>query len=287
MRISGHTKVCGVIGDPICHTLSPAMHNAAFKEAKLDYTYVGFRVTENELQDAMRGVRSLGIHGINVTMPHKSSVIKYLDGLDPTAQHIGATNTILNEKGKLKGFNTDGIGAMAALERKGVNLKGKKLLLLGAGGAARAVAFQAAPEAQELTILNRTVGKARELARILDREFGKSINVGSLSLDRVKNELENTDVIVNATSVGMHPRCEEIPISFEWLTKNLCIMDFVYDPLETRLIKAAKAKGAKVINGLEVLVAQGAASFEIWTGVKAPLEVMSAALAKRVKKVEP
>jgi len=287
MRISGHTKVCSVIGDPVCRTLSPVMHNAAFKEAKLDYVYVGFRVAENELQDAMQGVRSLGIHGINVTMPHKSSVIKYLDGLDPMAERIGAVNTILNEKGKLRGFDTDGIGTMAALEGKGVNLKGRKLLLLGAGGAARAVAFQAAREAGELTILNRSVGKARELARVLGREFGKPINGESLSPDRVNEELENTDVIVNATSIGMYPHSEEIPISSEWLTKNLCIMDLVYDPLETRLIKAAKAAGAKVINGLEVLVAQGAVSFEIWTGVKAPVEVMRAALVKRFKEAEP
>ncbi len=286
MRISGSTRVCGVMGDPVCHTLSPAMHNAAFEKAKLDYVYVSFRVAGNDLHDAMNGVRTLGIHGVNLTMPHKSSVIKYLDELDPTAQCIGAVNTILNQKGSLKGFNTDGIGAMVALKRNGVNLTGKRLLLLGAGGAAKAVAFHAAREAQELTILKRTIGKAQELAQMLRKEFGKSINGESLLPDRVRNELENSDVIVNATSIGMHPHSEETPIPSEWLTRNLCVMDLVYAPLETRLIKAAKAKGAKVISGTEVLVAQGAASFEIWTGVRAPLGVMSAALAKRVRETE-
>jgi len=286
MKVTGHTKVIAVIGDPVSHTLSPVMHNAAFQEAKLDYVYVGFRVAKSELQDAMRGVRSLGIHGVNVTMPYKCSVIKYLDMVDPTAQRIGAVNTVLNENGKLRGYDTDGVGAIAALKRRGVNLRGRKLLLLGAGGAARAVAFQAAKEVGELSILNRTVRKTRALARILGREFGKPINGESLCPDRLKGELENADVIVNATSVGMYPNCEEIPISSEWLTEKMCVMDLVYSPLETRLIKAAKAKGAKVVNGLEVLVAQGAASFEIWTGLKAPMEVMSAAVSKHVQKVE-
>ena len=263
------------------------MHNAAFEEAKLDYVYVGFRVVENELQNAIQGVRSLGIHGINVTMPYKRSVIKHLDGVDPTAQRMGAVNTVLNENGKLRGYNTDGIGAIAALERRGVNLRERKLLLLGAGGAARAVAFQAAKEVRELAILNRTVRKARALARILGREFGKPINGESLCPDRLKGELENADVIVNATSVGMYPHCEEIPISSKWLTKKMCVMDLVYNPSETRLIKTAKAKGAKVVNGLEVLVAQGAASFEIWTGLKAPIDVMSTAVFKHAQKVEP
>ena len=286
MRVTGHTKVIAVIGDPVSHTLSPLMHNAAFEEAKLDYIYVGFRVAKNELQDAMRGVRSLGIHGVNVTMPYKCSVIKYLDMVDPTAQRTGAVNTVLNENGKLRGYDTDGVGAIAALKRRGVNLRGRKLLLLGAGGAARAVAFQAAKEVGELSILNRTVRKSRALARILGREFGKPINGESLRPDRLKGELENTDVIVNATSVGMYPNCEEIPISCEWLTEKMCVMDLVYSPLETRLIKTAKAKGAKVVNGLEVLVAQGAASFEIWTGLKAPIEVMRVAVSEHVQRVE-
>jgi shikimate dehydrogenase len=140
---------------------------------------------------------------------------------------------------------------------------------------------------RELSILNRTVRKARALARILGREFGKPINGGSLRPDRVKGELKNSDVVVNATSVGMYSHCDEIPISSEWLTRKMCVMDLVYNPLETRLIKTAKAKGAKVVNGLEVLVAQGAASFEIWTGLKAPIDVMSTAVFTNVQEVEP
>src|SRR3990170_5678734 len=161
MAISGKTRVCGVIGDPIEHTLSPAMHNAAFNHLKLDFVFLAFRVKDVELENAIRGMRALGIHGLNVTMPHKSAVTGYLDELDPTVKFVGSVNTILNGDGRLLGFNTDGVGALKALKENGVNPNGKKLLLLGAGGAAKAIAFAAAKEVRELAVFNRAPEKAK------------------------------------------------------------------------------------------------------------------------------
>ena len=274
MEISGKTMICGVIGDPIEHTLSPVMHNAAFNELRLDFIYVAFRVKKEELGNAMGGMRSLGIHGLNVTMPHKNAVINYLDKIDQAAKFIGAVNTILNNEGKLIGFNTDGVGALNALRENGVSLNGKKLLLLGAGGAAKAIAFQTAQEVQELTILNRTAEKAKKLAEVLHRKFDKKIRGNTFSANLMKEELKDSDILINATSVGMHPNIDRSLVDPEWLRPDLCVMDIVYDPLETRLLKDAKSVGAKVIGGVEMLIYQGAASFEVWTNHPAPIHVM-------------
>ena len=186
MKISGKTKVCCVIGDPIEHSLSPLIHNAAFRHLKLDFVYVAFRVKEEELEEAVRGIRTLKIHGLNVTMPHKTAIIKYLDEIDRTAKAIGAVNTVLNADGKLVGFNTDGVGALNALKNNQVELHGKKILLLGAGGAAKAIAFHLAPEVEELRILNRTGEKARQLASFLQENFNKKVAGDTLSSSLLK-----------------------------------------------------------------------------------------------------
>jgi len=278
MGLSGKTKVYGVIGDPIEHTLSPIMHNAAFKSLGLDFVFVAFRVEKAELKNAIGGMRSLGILGLNVTMPHKGAVMKYLDRIDPAAAFIGAVNTIRNDAGELVGFNTDGVGALKALKENGVNLSGKKLLLLGAGGAARAIAFYVAREAEELVILNRTAEKARRLAGSLLKKFGKRVVADSLSKSPLRKNLRDSDVLINATSVGMHPNTSQNLVSPEWLKPELCVMDIVYNPVKTRLVKNAEAVGAKVIGGIEMLIHQGAESFEVWTGCPAPLKVMREAL---------
>jgi shikimate dehydrogenase len=274
MKLSGATKVCGIIGDPVEHTLSPAMQNAAFNYMKLDFIYVAFRVKKEELENAMNGVRSLGIHGLNITMPHKNAVISYLDKIDPTAKFINAVNTVLNDNGKLIGFNTDGVGALKALKENCVDLKKKKLLLLGAGGAANAIAFHAAQEVEEFVILNRTAEKAERLAEVLRIKFSKQITGNSFSANHIKEELKNADILINATSVGMHPNINQSLVRPEWLRPDLCVMDIVYNPIETKLAKDAKVKGAIVISGVEMLVYQGAASFEIWTNHPAPVKVM-------------
>jgi shikimate dehydrogenase len=281
MVISGKTRVCGVIGDPIAHTLSPTIHNAAFGHLKLDFVFLAFRVKAADLENAVRGMRGLGIHGLNVTMPHKSTVIGFLDEVDTTVQFLGSANTILNKDGKLSGFNTDGVGALKALRENGVALSEKKMLLLGAGGAAKAIAFSLAKEVGELAILNRTAEKAKELAETLGRMFNKKVVGGVLSSDAIAENLRDSDILINATSVGMKPNLSQSLVAPQWLKSDLAVMDIVYNPVETKLAKDAKAAGAKVISGVEMLIYQGAASFEIWTGCSAPIEVMrKAALNK-------
>ena len=250
------------------------MHNAAFEALKLDYVFLAFKVKPAEVENAISGMRALSIHGLNVTMPHKNAVIKYLDEVDPAGKAIASANTILNKDGRLLGFNTDGVGALNALEQNGVEPRGKKVLLLGAGGAAKAIAYTLSQEADELVILNRTPKPAIELANLLKQKFNKKISAGELSPNAVKDNLADSDVLINATSVGMKPNANQTPVAPEWLKPDLAVMDIVYNPIETKLAKDAKAAGAKVVSGVEMLIYQGAASFEIWTACKAPVEVM-------------
>ena len=281
MDISGKTRVFGVIGDPIEHSLSPTIQNAAFGHLGLDFVFLAFHVKAADLENAMRGMRGLGIHGLNVTMPHKSAVIGCLDEVDFSVRFLDSANTILNRDGKLSGFSTDGVGALKALLENGVDLSGKKILLLGAGGAAKAIAFTLVPEVGELAILNRSTEKAEALAETLGHMFNRNVVGGALSPETIKMNLRDSDVLVNATSAGMKPNLSQSLVAPEWLKSDLVVMDIVYNPIETKLAKDAKAAGAKVVSGVEMLIYQGAASFEIWTGHAAPIEVMrKAALNK-------
>jgi len=284
MGISGKTRVCAIIGDPVEHSLSPVMHNAAFKELGLSLVYVAFTVTTKELKTAISGARNLGLRGLNVTMPHKNAVMNYLYEIDSTAKSIGAVNTILNNQGKLVGYNTDGVGAMIALQENGVYPEEKKLLLLGAGGAAKAIAYQAAQDVDELVILNRTPEKAKKLAELLRKSFGNKVKGGTLSSEVLEEELETTDILVNATAVGMHPDVNSSPVPSNLLRRDLCVMDIIYNPLETRLVMDAKAAGANVVSGIEMLIYQGAVAFEIWTNCPAPVEVMRKAALNELEK---
>lgn len=286
MVISGKTRVCAVIGDPIEHSLSPIMHNAAFQALGLDYVYLAFRVKPSHVADAINGMRAFNIRGLNVTMPHKKTVMKSLDRIDLTAQLIDSVNTILNRDNLLFGFNTDGVGAVKALKENGVPLKGRKVLLLGAGGAARAIAYAIAKEADELAVLNRTVKDAQTLAKLVEKTANKRIISGSLSIEDIDANLQDSDILINATSIGMKPNVDETPVPIELLRKNLSIMDIIYNPLETKLVKDAKAVGAKVVSGVEMLIYQGAASFEIWTGKSAPVEVMRQAVLTHLEKAK-
>ena len=286
MTISGKTKVCGVIGDPIEHTLSPVMHNAAFEALKLDYAFLAFKVKPAGVADAVDGMRALNIRGLNVTMPHKSTVISHLDRVDLSAQIVNSVNTILNKENLLFGFNTDGVGALKALKENGVELKGRKVLLLGAGGAARAIAYTLAKEADQLAVLNRTIKPAQNLAKLLEKAVNKKIEVGSLSSSDIERNLHDSDILINATSVGMKPNADQSPVNPKLLRSRLAVMDIVYNPLETKLSTDAKAAGAKVVSGVEMLIYQGAASFEIWTGKSAPVEVMRQAALNYLKKVQ-
>jgi len=284
MGISGKTKVCAIIGDPVEHSLSPVIQNAAFKELGLNLIYVAFTVTTRELQTAILGARSLGIRGLNVTMPHKKAVINYLDEVDSTAKSIGAVNTVINNNGRLIGYNTDGNGAIIALQKNGVYLKEKKLVLLGAGGTAKAIAYKAAQDVGQLIILNRNLENSKKLVEMLQKAFGKKVRGGVLSSKILEEELETTDILVNATSVGMHPNVNISPVPSNLLTRDLCVMDIVYNPQETKLALDAKSVGAKVVSGIEMLIYQGAIAFEIWTNCPAPVGIMRDAVLNQLQK---
>jgi len=286
LPVSGKTKVCGVIGDPIDHTLSPIIQNAAFEALKLDYVFLAFKVKPAQVGNAIAGMRALNIRGLNVTMPHKNKVIDYLDRVDLSAQIVQSVNTILNKENLLFGFNTDGVGALKALRENGVELKGRKVLLLGAGGAARAIAYTLGKEADELAVLNRTAKRAQELAKQLEKAFNKKVAFGSLSAKDVEHNLQDSDILVNATSVGMKPKVDETPVPPKLLRRTVAVMDIVYNPIETKLAKDAKAAGAKVVSGVEMLIYQGAASFEIWTGKPAPVQVMREAALNHLERFE-
>ncbi len=283
MNISGKTRVCAVIGDPVEHSLSPRIHNAAFQHLQLDYVYVAFPVKRKELTAAIQGMRSLKVHGLNVTTPHKLDVVQHLDWLDESAKNVGAVNTILNKEGTLIGYNTDGKGALMALEASQGELSNKKILILGAGGASRSISYTLAQETRELVVLNRTIEKAESLVKELLTTFGNKVRYGGLSRSRIKAELEDADILINATSVGMHPNEDKTPIDQNLLRSKLTIFDLIYHPLETRLLREAKAVGARTIDGLAQLVYQGAASFEIWTGRSAPVDVMMKAAREKLK----
>ncbi len=274
--VSGKTIVCGVIGDPIEHTMSPVMHNAAFKKLGIDYLYVPFRVKKEELEKAIAGMRALNIRGLNVTIPHKVEVISFLDKVDSLVEKIGAVNTIVNDDGVLTGYNTDATGFLQALLERGVEPKGKNTVILGAGGASRAVSFILAERGAHPVILNRQLELdwAEELAGHISRIFDKEVKALVLNERNLAEVLEGAEVLVNATSVGMSPDIEETPVPARLLKPGLVVFDIVYNPVKTRLLREAEAAGVKAIGGLDMLVWQGVLAFEKWTGHKAPLELM-------------
>jgi len=272
--ISGRTGICGIIGDPIEHSMSPVMHNAAFKNKGVDYVYLPFRVKKEELGKAIEGMRALNIRGLNITIPHKVAVIQFLDELDPLADKIGAVNTIVNDDGVLTGYNTDATGFLQALLERGIEPKGKSVVILGAGGASRAISFILAERGSSLVILNRTWNKAKICADRISEVFQSEATALKLNRQNLAAALSQADILVNATSVGMSPNINETPVTSNLLKPSLVVFDIVYNPIKTRLQREAEAVGAKTISGLDMLVWQGALAFEKWTGLKAPIGVM-------------
>ncbi|MFC1918712.1 shikimate dehydrogenase [Chloroflexota bacterium] len=274
--VSGKTRVCGLIGDPVEHTMSPVMHNAAFKDAGIDYLYLPFRVEGENLSKAIEGMRALNIRGLNVTIPHKVAVMQFLDELDPLAKKIGAVNTIVNDSGVLTGYNTDASGFLQALLEKGIEPDGKEAVILGAGGASRAISFALADRGARLVILNRLLELdwARDLAGRISQHLAGEVEALELKRENLERVLDKADILVNATSVGMTPSTDETPVAADLLRPGLVVFDIVYNPLKTRLLVEAEAAGAKTISGVDMLVWQGAIAFEKWTGRKAPVELM-------------
>ena len=272
--IGTDTNILCVIGHPIEHSMSPLMHNAALKELSLDYIYLAFDVPPRELEKAVSGIRKNNIKGINVTIPHKETIIKYLDQIDPLAKKIGAVNTIKNQKGYLTGKNTDAFGAKQALINAGFEIKEKNVLILGAGGAARAVSFALSDESDNIFICDiiekRAIALANELKNKMKiKAVGKKFNYESL-----KSLIIDIDLLINTTPIGMYPNIKFSPISKDLLNENLFIFDVIYNPLQTQLLKEASAIGCKTLNGIEMFVNQGALAFEWWTDKKPNLKLM-------------
>jgi shikimate dehydrogenase len=286
--ISGKTKICALIGDPIEHTTSPVIHNVAFKKLGLDYFYLPFRVRAEELSQAVDGLRALNIQGFNVTIPHKVTIIPMLDGLDPLAEKIGAVNTVVNTDGNLRGYNTDAAGFLQPLLERGIEPSGKDVVVLGAGGASRAISYILAERDAHLTILNRQLELdwAEELAHRIYHDFEKEVRVLELSFEHLATVLEGADILINATSVGMSPHSQESPVPAELLKSDLVVFDIVYNPVRTKLLKEAQAAGARTIEGIDMLVWQGALAFEKWTGQTAPFDVMRKEAIKALERYE-
>ncbi|MGA6827774.1 shikimate dehydrogenase [Nitrospira sp. NS4] len=282
MEIDAHTRFCGVIGNPVEHSLSPAIHNAAFQKLGLNFVYLAFRV--EAIGDAIKGLRALGsFRGASVTIPHKVSAIPFLDEVEPTARHIGAINTIVAENGKLTGYNTDATGALRALREGAGSLKGKRVVMLGSGGAARAIAFALAAESgvTGLTLLG-VDGKERS-ALAADLRVKTELSVQDAMLDdaALARELPGAQVLIHCTPIGMSPKVEATCVPPQLLHPGLAVMDIVYNPRETRLLKDARLAGCVTIPGLEMFLHQAVAQFELWTNQPAPADVMRAVLESR------
>ena len=294
--VDGKTRILGVIGDPIEHTFSPAMHNAGLDALNLNYIYLPFHVKQDRLKECIEGAKSLGIQGLNVTIPHKTNVMKHLDDIDQVASMIGAVNTIQfiydeynessNQNNEInvttKGFNTDGYGCVRAIQEK-TSINDKKVTITGAGGAARAIAFQMANSGiSELSILNRNALKAQALADDLKNNLetiGIDINVNAYDLENLKKELSDSDIFIDTTPIGMYPNVDDKPIaSADMLHEDLLVNDIVYTPMETSLLKEAKLANAEIVYGYKMLLYQGIRSFEIWLNQEAPVDVMEKAL---------
>ena len=265
--INGKTEIYGVIGHPITHTISPNIHNTAFKQLKMNAVYIAFDVFPENLKKAVDGLKSIGINGFNVTIPHKTSIIPCLDKIDPLAKRISAVNTVKNVNNKFFGFNTDIDGVLNTFQQKNIDINGRKVVLVGAGGAAKAIGFALAPLAKELVILNRTERNAVKLAKSILQD-SNTVKGKRLTPQTIAKELEDTQVLINATPIGMHPNSGNSIVKKDLLHDKLTVLDIVYNPIETKLLTDAKSKGAKTLNGLSMLIYQAASSFKIWTNVE-------------------
>ncbi len=266
-------KSFAVIGDPINHSLSPNIHSAAFRELNLDSSYIGYRIPKGELESGVEGLKKIKISGFNVTIPHKVEMMKYLNKMDESCSIIGAVNTVVNNEGVLKGYNTDMDGFLEPLKKRNISIQDKKILLIGAGGAARAIiAGMSKEKAERVDIANRTTKNAEKLSEFATR-IELSTNVKKI--EEIKN-LQNYDIIINSTSLGL--KNELSPISFEQINQDSVIYDIVYSPMNTDFIKKAKDKKLEVIYGYEMLLGQATRAFEIWHGMKAPYNAMKKAL---------
>lgn len=266
-------KLFAVIGDPIAHSMSPIMHNELFKINKIDAHYHPLHVKKIDLEAAIKGLKAIGTAGFNVTIPHKETIIPFLDRLDPLAGAIGAVNTVVNEDGELVGYNTDGSGYVKGLMDKIETINDKNILIIGAGGAARALYFtMARTGVKRLDICNRTLAKAAAIVE----DCPYSVVSRAIEISSAEASLSQYDIIIHTTSIGMAPDINQLPLSLHNLQPNAFVSDIIYNPLETKLLQEAKQRGCIIQNGLNMFVHQGALAFEKWTGISPDTEQMKA-----------
>lgn len=279
------TKLVILLGDPLGHSISPAMHNRVFEKLGLDYCYLPVEVSAENLATVFAGLVRMNVAGFNVTIPHKIAIMAHLDELDPVAATIGAVNTICVKDGRTIGHNTDGEGFIRSLEEEArLSVRDRRIFILGGGGAVRAIAMTMAFRgAGRIFICNRTYRKAQDLAEEINSKIRPCAEAVEQILDRQAAALAQSDILVNGTSIGMHPHADELPIDETLLTNNLVVADIVYNPLMTQLLKTAEAKGCPIVRGLGMLIYQGAAAFKLWTGIEPLVGEMSATAYRLMK----
>lgn len=284
MIITGKTVIYGVIADPVEHTMSPLMHNSAIAEMGIDAVYVPFHVRPEGLERAVKGMAALGIGGLNVTVPHKTRVIEYLDNLTGEAEAVGAVNTIINKDGILTGDNTDVYGFLMCLAMDGgLERLPERVCIIGAGGAARGVVYACAgrDEVREVIVLNRTFSKAEKIADELSAISGTPVSAVQAGVDTFREILPSAGLVVNTTSVGMYPDVDVSPVPEpNVFNESQVVCDIIYNPVETRFLRDAASMGARTVGGLAMLAYQGARSLSLWTGMDAPAGIMLKVLKK-------
>ncbi len=283
MQIDAHMQLCAVLGKPIRHSLSPAIHNAAFQAKNLNLLYTAFEV--DSIEQAIQGMRGLGIRGYSITIPHKVTALAHVDELDPVAASIGSINTLVNNEGVLRGYNTDGIGALRAIESAGVKLSGAEVTLLGSGGGARAIACTLAVKSDisKMNILGVVEEEMKALTAHVSKQSSARVNGAMLTEETLKKALDNTLLLIHCTPIGMHPRVDETLVPQRFLSSPLAVFDIVYNPKETRLLREAKERKCRVISGVEMFIHQAVAQFELFTGQSAPEAVMRKVVLQNLK----
>jgi len=276
--VDSHTVLYGVIGDPIRHSKSPVMMNRAFRETGVNGIYAAYHITQDRLGAFVDGARAMGMRGFNVTIPHKIAIMPYLDAIDPSAEAVGAVNTVVNDNGRLTGYNTDGLGYVRSLrEEAAADLGGKRIVLLGAGGAARGILHAlAAEKPAHIVVANRTAERAEALAAAA----GQALAITAVGMDGLRDACREADIVVNTTSAGMSPNTDELPMNIDagWLRPGAVASDIVYNPMKTRFLAEAEAAGCRIHGGLGMFIYQGAYAFEYWTSKPAPALAMREAV---------
>lgn len=279
-EITGNTKLTGLLGSPVSHSISPMMHNEAFRQLNLDYVYLAFDVGTDKLENAVHGLRALGVHGFNVTMPNKNDMCSLCDKLSPAAKIIGAVNTVVNYNGVLIGHTTDGVGYMRSVQEAGHDIIGKKMTLLGAGGASSSVMVQAALDGvSEISVFSRRsrfFERAQRIISDLHERTNCKITLYDFDSEAIlKREIADSAILTNGTSVGMAPHVEcSIITDTSFFHKDLIVSDVIYNPTETMLLRLAKESGCHTFNGLYMLLYQGAEAFRLWTGQEMPVSII-------------